>query len=157
MVQLRQANPRKQRDLGELSAIDWFVRKGYSVYLPWGHSPDVDLVVDDGVRLARIQVKTSTHVMRDGVFGVTVRTSGGNQSWNGLVKKLDPARIDFLFVLVADGRRWLIPSGALRQCTSVTLGASKYAEYEVEPSPPLASGPTLFSADLAPITPEARR
>jgi hypothetical protein len=147
-VELRHANPRKQGDLGELSAIDWFVRKGYSVFLPWGHSPNVDLVADDGLCLARVQVKTSTHVMRDGVFGVTVRTSGGNQSWNGLVKKLDPARIDYLFVLVADGRRWLIPSSALRRCTSVTLGASKYAEYEVEPWPPLIPGPTLFAADL---------
>jgi hypothetical protein len=156
-MQLRQANPRKQGDLGELSAIDWFVRKGYDVFLPLGHSPDVDLVADDGEKLHRVQVKTSTYLARDGVFNVTVRTSGGNQSWNGLVKKLDPSRIDFLFVLVADGRRWLIPSSALRQCTSVTLGASKYAEYEVEPWSALASSPTLFAANLAPGRAETAR
>lgn len=137
--------------------MDWFIRAGYSVFLPWGHSPDIDLVADDGGRLLRVQVKTSTHLQREGVYGVTVRTSGGNQSWNGLVKKLDPSRIDFLFVLVADGRRWLIPAAALKRCTSLTLVASKYAEYEVEPWPALLSGPTLFPADLGPRTAEGRR
>jgi hypothetical protein len=35
---------------------------------------------------------------------------GRNQSWTGVVKRLDPARFDYLFVLVGDGRRWFIPS-----------------------------------------------
>jgi hypothetical protein len=37
-------SPRKQGDLGELSAIDWLGSQGYALYLPLGHSPDVDLM-----------------------------------------------------------------------------------------------------------------
>ena len=37
---------------------------------------------------------------------VTLCTRGGNQSWNGLVKYLEPTRCDYLFVLVGDGREW---------------------------------------------------
>jgi hypothetical protein len=36
-------------------------------------------------------------------------TRGGNQSWNGLVKCFSASRCGFLFVLVADGRRWFHP------------------------------------------------
>jgi hypothetical protein len=147
---LRQANPRRQGDLGELAAIEWFGRKGYGIWTPLFHSRDIDLIVDHGPDLHRVQVKTSTSESRPGVFVVTVCTRGGNQSWNGIVKRLDPARIDYLFALVADGRRWLIPAEAVQGFTAITLGARKYAEYEVEPWAALASGPTLFSADLDP-------
>jgi hypothetical protein len=40
---------------------------------------------------------------------VAICTRGGNQSWNGITKRLDPTRIDCLFVIVGDGRRWSIP------------------------------------------------
>jgi hypothetical protein len=78
-----------------------------------------------------------------------VCTRGGNQSWNGVVKELDPTAIDYLFVLVADGRRWFIPAGAITAKTAISLGGPKLAEYEVEPWPALATGPTLFAADGA--------
>jgi hypothetical protein len=51
-------NPREQGDLGEWSAIEWLVSRGARVYLPLGHSPDVDLVADLEERLVRVQVKT---------------------------------------------------------------------------------------------------
>jgi hypothetical protein len=132
-MELRQANPRRQGDLGELAAIDWFVRAGYGVYLPFGHSPDIDLIATRGPEVLRVQVKTSTCSQRPGIYCVTLCTRGGNQSWNGLVKRLDPSRIDRLFVLVEDGRRWFIPSEALSVGSSMALGGPKYAEYEVEP------------------------
>ena len=66
---------------------------------------------------------------------MTVCTRGGNQSWNGVVKRLDPARYDYLFVLVADGRRWFMPSEAAVGGTKICLGGPVYAEYEIEPDP----------------------
>lgn len=63
---------------------------------------------------------------------MTLRTKGGNQSWNGLSKRLDPARYDYLFVLVADGRRWFIPASSVGGCTCLRLGGPKYAEFEVD-------------------------
>jgi PD-(D/E)XK endonuclease len=129
-------NPRRQGDLGELSAIDWLVSRGHPVWLPLGHSPDADLITEIDGSLLRVQVKTST-LFINRRFSVSVCTRGGNQSWSGLVKRFSKDRCDWLFVLVADGRRWFIPSDAVEGRTRVNLGGPKYAMYEVEPGRPL--------------------
>ena len=129
-------NPRRQGDLGEVSAIEWLVARGYPVWLPLGHSPDCDLITEIDARLTKVQVKTCTVVER-GRFHVTLCTRGGNQSWSGLVKRFSPERCDWLFVLVADGRRWFIPATAVEGGSGILLGGPKYAAYEVEPGRPL--------------------
>jgi PD-(D/E)XK endonuclease len=111
---------------------------GATVFIPLGHSPDVDLVAERDGRLHRIQVKTST-CFRNERFDVTLATRGGNQSWSGFVKHLDPSRCDYLFVHVGDGRRWFIPTGALGGTSHVVLGGPKYAAFEVERGAPLQS------------------
>jgi hypothetical protein len=128
--------PRRQGDAGELSALMWLASKGASVFIPLGHSPDVDLVADFGERALRVQVKTST-CRRNGRFAITLATRGGNRSWSGLVKRLDPTRCDYLFVHVADGRRWFIPVSALGGGSCIVVGGPKYAEFEVECGVPL--------------------
>jgi hypothetical protein len=140
-------NPRRQGDLGEWSAITWFASLGASVFLPVGHSPDIDLIADWGEGAARIQVKTST-CFRKQRWEVMVCTRGGNQSWNGLVKRLDPTRYDYLFVLVGDGRRWLIPAAAVEGGNGIRLGGPKYAGHEIEPGQPLSA--EVASLDSAP-------
>jgi hypothetical protein len=122
--------------LGELSAMEWFASKGAGICIPFGHSPHVDFVADFGDRLARVQVKTCTCFVRNR-WSVTLCTRGGNQSWNGIVKRLDRARFDFLFVVVGDGRRWCIPARTLRVGSHLSLGGPKYSESEVEPGRPL--------------------
>jgi Holliday junction resolvase-like predicted endonuclease len=135
---MRRISPRKQGDLGELSAIDWLGAQGYALYLPLGHSPDVDLIALDDERAMRVQVKTSTVYCNDR-WAVTICTRGGNQSWNRLVKEFSPDRCDCLFVLVADGRRWCIPAQRVVGGSRITLGGPKYAEFEIEPGRPLRS------------------
>jgi Holliday junction resolvase-like predicted endonuclease len=129
-------NPRRQGDLGEVSAIEWLVSRGYPVWLPVGHSPDVDVVARIDGRLVGVQVKTSTCLWR-GRYQVALCTRGGNQSWSGIVKRFSADRCDWLFVLVADGRRWFIPATEVEGGTSILLGGPKYAAYEVEPGRPL--------------------
>jgi Holliday junction resolvase-like predicted endonuclease len=131
-------SPRRQGDLGELSAMEWLGSKGYGVCFPVGHSPDYDLIADDGDVLMRVQVKTSTQHGK-GRWRVALCTRGGNRSWNGLVKRFSATRCDCLFVLVADGRRWYIPAGVVEGGTALHLGGPKYAEFEVEPGRPLPS------------------
>ncbi len=95
-----------------------------------------------------MQVKTSTY-FRNGRWGITLCTRGGNRSWSGLVKRLDPARYDILFVVVGDGRRWLIPAVDVAGESGLNLGGPKYAEYEIERGEPLlAQVRTLDSAAL---------
>jgi hypothetical protein len=129
--------PRRQGDAGELSAMLWLASQGAAVFIPVGHTPaDFDLIAEFGDGLVRVQVKTST-CRRNGRWDVTLATRGGNQSWNGLVKVLDPSRCDALFVHAGDGRRWYIPASVVEGAHGLCLGGPKYAEYEVEPGPPL--------------------
>lgn len=137
----RLINRRQQGDLGEASAIEWFSRLGANVMLPFGASPDYDIVADLEGRLLRIQVKTSTQFAKtpDGHIRrvVSLKTCGGNQSWSGVSKQIDPALVDFLFILTGDGRRWLIPSDCLEARTSARLGGKKYSEFEIDPGSPI--------------------
>jgi hypothetical protein len=127
---------RKQGDLGELSAMEWFAAKGAIVCFPIGHSPDWDFIAELEGRLVRVQVK-SCIAFHGGRWPVSVCTRGGNQSWNGLVKRFDPKSCDYLFAVVGTGRRWCIPAGALEGKTRIALGGPKYAEFEVEQGTPL--------------------
>jgi PD-(D/E)XK endonuclease len=141
--------PREQGDVGELSAIVWLAGQGYPVCKPLFHSPHYDLVADLGSRLVRVEVKT-TALFRKGRWEVTVCTSGGNQSWSGLTKRLDPGKCDYLFVLVGDGRRWFIPSTHFGGGRALRLGGPKYAEFEVERGDPISREPPLQSASPTP-------
>ena len=82
----------------------------------------------------RVQVKTS-NVFHKNRWDVTLCTRGGNQSWNGLVKRLDPSRYDYLFVVVDDGRRWLIPAADVGGSSGIRLGGPRYADFEIDPEP----------------------
>jgi hypothetical protein len=110
----RLINRRRQGDLGEASAIEWLSRQGAIVAVPFGHSPDFDLLAQLGGQLLRIQVKTSTQEIRTPNghlrFSVSLVTRGGNQSWNGVAKLFDQAKVDYLFALTSAGRRWFIPA-----------------------------------------------
>jgi hypothetical protein len=128
--------PREQGDFGEMSAMYWLASRGSSVALPVGNNRHWDLIGELEGRLLRVQVKTSrSYRLRR--WEVRVSTSGGNQSWNGVVKLLDPSRFDYLFVHVADGRRWFIPADRVEGGTALRLGGPKYAEFEVEQGDPI--------------------
>jgi hypothetical protein len=128
--------PRRQGDAGERSAVTWLWSVGAVVFVPFGHSPDYDLVADFGAGAVRVQVKTTT-VWRNHRWNCTRCTRSGNQSWNGLVKLLDAARCDYVFVHAGDGRRWFIPSSRLGGGSGILLGGPKYADFEVQRGEPL--------------------
>ena len=130
--------PGKQGDAGELSAALWLAQHGADVFVPFGRSSDVDLVANFDDRVLRVQVKTSTF-LREDRWEVRICTRGGNQSWSGVAKYFDAARVDYLFVHVGDGRRWFIPSSAIAATACLRIGGPKYAEYEIEPAQPLQS------------------
>jgi PD-(D/E)XK endonuclease len=162
----RSINRRQQGDLGEASAIDWLVSLGAIVLIPFGHSPDFDLVAEAQGRLLRIQVKSSTQraTTPNGQPRnvVALVTSGGNRSWTGISKRLDPSRFDYLFVLTSDGRRWFIPSSELEAETSISLGGPKYSEFEIEPGRALervvhGEAPVLESTSSAGEYPSGQR
>ena len=125
-------HPRRQGDLGEAAAIHWLTSIGATVSFPLFHSPDYDLISDFGGRLLRVQVKTSSHEPPTrGRYCVQLATSGGNQSWTGVVRRFESSRSDFLFILVADGRKWFVPASEVEGTTEITVGGWKYSEFEV--------------------------
>jgi hypothetical protein len=140
--------PREQGDIGELSAMYWLASRGAHVAVPVGCSPHWDLMAELDGRVVRVQVKTSRCYVRKR-WDVTLCTRGGNQSWNGIVKRLDASRYDYLFVLVADGRRWFIPSNRVEGGSGLRLGGPKYAEFEVDRGDPIPGA--LASADASTI------
>jgi hypothetical protein len=117
-----------------MSAMQWLAYAGAQIAVPVGHTPHWDFIGDFHGCLIRVQSKTSRSY-RNGRWEVMTCTRGGNQSWNGLVKKLDPRHYDYLFVTVADGRRWFIPARRLGSPTRILLGGPKYEMYEVESGP----------------------
>ena len=129
-------NPWEQGDIGERAAAAWLLGRGAHVAVPFGHSPDWDLVAEIEDVLCRVQVKTSTYFRNDR-WVVAVCTRGGNRSWNGLVKRLDPSRCDYLFVLVGDGRQWFLPIDEVAAGSTLVLGGPKYARFEVESGRPI--------------------
>jgi PD-(D/E)XK endonuclease len=137
----RLINRRQQGDLGEVSAIEWLTRQGAVVAVPFGHSPDFDLVAEVSGRLLRVQVKTSTQQINtpNGYlrYPVSLVTCGGNQSWTGVAKLFDPAKVDYLFALTSAGRRWFIPATDLEGKRGIHLGGDKYSEYEIEATAPI--------------------
>lgn len=137
----RLINRRIQGDLGEFSAMEWLASKGACVWVPLGHSPDVDLLAEFAERTIRVQVKTCTFSVQTrgnaDRWCVAIATSGGNRSWSGTAKKFDPSRVDYLFALVGNGRRWFIPANLLEGSGNVNLGGSKYSEFEIEPGTPI--------------------
>ncbi len=124
--------------------MEWLASQGAHIYVPLGHSPDVDLIAELEGRLVRVEVKT-TSLRAGDRWKVMIATRGGNRSWDGMVKYFDIHRCDHLFVAVADGRRWFIPTHALDCRSNLALGGKKYAEFEVESGRPFHVGTALES------------
>jgi hypothetical protein len=125
-------NPREQGLLGLTDAIQWFGLQGWSISMPLIDSQPYDLVADDGERLYRVQVKTTTHRSPYGVFVVSLKTNGGNQSFH-TTKPFDPCARDLLYVLTDDRSRYLIPTSAFSATAALSMGA-RMAAYRLPQS-----------------------
>ena len=88
-------NPRSQGALGIGRAIARYSAKGYAVFVPVADVSRYDLIVDTGERLLRVEVKTTTQLNGE----VSLRTMGGNTSWNGIVKRISGDDCDVVFAV----------------------------------------------------------
>ncbi len=127
--------------------MSWLIQAGFGVWIPFGHSPDCDLVAERNRKLFRIQVKTAT-LSRKGRWEVAVCTRGGNRSWNGIVKKLETERFDYLFAVTGDWRCWFIPANEVGGGTIILLGGPKYARFEVGSPGDFAASPAAATLPM---------
>ncbi len=126
-------NSRKQGSAGVGAAIAHFTQLGWPVFIPIAEVQRYDLVVEmpgRHGRLVRVECKTTTVTKSAGAsYSVSLRTNGGNQSWNGLAKKFSSDDADYVFIMTPDGT-YLIPAESLNGRSTVNVG-NKYLEYQV--------------------------
>lgn len=123
------SNTKKQGDIGLGAAVAWFTSKLWTVAIPLTDSQDYDLIVDDGSKPLRCQVKTSSHKSEYGIYEVSLTVKGGNRSASGKIKKFDKSKVDLLFILTDDGNKYLIPSSEVGT-SGLNLG-EKYEKFKL--------------------------
>lgn len=116
-------NTRKQGDIGLSEAIAYYTKLGYVVSVPLTEATKYDLLIDDGDSIKRVQCKTSSYTQTEGrSFQVNLATSGGNQSWTGIISTIDKDLCDLVFIWCSDDSIWEIPSEEVHGKSSVTVG-----------------------------------
>lgn len=123
-------NPCQQGTVGLGAAIAYFTAQNQVVSVPLNDSQKYDLVVDDGEGLLKVQVKTTLHTKPNGNYEVSIKTSGGNQSWSGVANFFDPDEVDVLFILCSNGDMYCLPTHVIKCKSSITLG-KKYEQWKV--------------------------
>jgi hypothetical protein len=129
MINLNYNNKSIAGNIGLGYAIAWYTSQGNIVSLPLTDTQDYDLIYDNG-KLNKVQVKTTRH-KQNGTYRASIKTSGGNQSWNKVIKKFDNDKVDELFVLVETGDMYAIPSKDIDAKSEISLG-DKYETYKIK-------------------------
>lgn len=114
-------NRKRQGDVGVAMAIAYYASKGYNVSVPLTDATRYDLIVENG-ELIRVQVKTTNQKTPHGVPCVTLSTQGGNQSWDGVIKRISSDETDVVFVYSMDGQMWEFPVSVCEGKRSLNLG-----------------------------------
>lgn len=122
-------NSKKQGDMGLGVAISYFTSVGYTVGIPLTDSQDYDLIIDDGNRLSRVQVKTCSYKRKS--YEVNLSVKGGNRTSIGKIKTFDTANCDYLFVVTDNLEKYFIPCTKLVAKYILVLGP-KYNKYLVK-------------------------
>ena len=123
-------NSKKQGDIGMCYAMAYYSKLGWTVSIPITDSQDYDLVVDNGTRLFKVQVKTTRFKAPSGNYTASLTTNGGNRSGSGKTKKFNDNSSDLLFVLTEAGECYSIPTSEINSTTIITL-CEKYLPYRV--------------------------
>ena len=96
-------NTKSQGDIGVALAVAYYSMLGYKVSVPMTDDARYDLIVDKNGTLVRVQCKTTRWQKPSGSYCVQLATSGGNQSWNKVVKLISRTEVDELFVYAFSG------------------------------------------------------
>lgn len=126
-------NTKQQGDTGVATAAAYYTLMGFTVSQPLTDNSKYDLIVDKNGTLCRVQVKTS-RFMRRNIYEVTLRTSGGNQSWNKVSKTISENDCDLVFVYTLDGKCYELPPEVFVDKKMITMGKSKeeYVVWEIQ-------------------------
>jgi len=119
-------NTKKQGDMGLGAAIFHFTKLGQTVAIPLTDSQDYDLIADFDGSLKKIQIKSCNFKRK--YFEVNLSVKGGNRTSVGSIKRFDNSNCDFLFIIVDQSQKYLIPTKELKAKCNLVLGP-KYQKY----------------------------
>lgn len=113
-----------QGSVGLGSAIAYFTAHGYVVSIPLNDNQGYDLIVDKDNHLQRVQVKTTGAKTRGSrTYTVQLKSVHARKSSKNVIRRFTADRADLLYVLVADGTKYLIPAQLADGKTSMSLGS----------------------------------
>lgn len=118
-----------QGNMGLSKAIDYFTSHQIHIALPMNDTQKYDLVADFNGNLQRVSVKTSRQLTENNTYSVNLRNTGGS-SGNFKTRPFDNFSCDYIFILTAADKMYLIPSNIITATNSIVVG-KKYTEYEV--------------------------
>ena len=120
-----------QGDMGVDYASGYFTSQGYRVLSPKSDCLDFDFLARMGPKNYKgVQVRTTYHKNKYGVYIVHLSVRGGNRSGINTMKPLNKEEVDYLCVLADDGNLYLIPVEDIEATYQLNLG-KKYDKYIV--------------------------
>ncbi|MBV8299489.1 MAG: hypothetical protein JO083_08090 [Candidatus Eremiobacteraeota bacterium] len=109
-------NTKLKGDVSELRVAAALIEAGYAVSKPFGENQRYDLVIDDGERLQRVQVKTGR--IRGGVVLFSCCSTHGHRRTQ-LMTRPYTGQIDLLAVFCPDNEKvYLVPEAELTRSKS---------------------------------------
>ena len=110
-------------------AIAYFSSNGYVVSIPLNDTQDYDILVDKGGFISKVQVKATGCKTKNNIYQVALKTCGGTKGKE--YKTLVNTNIDYVFILNADLKMYLIPKNEIKNKSTINLG-KKMDKYIVE-------------------------
>lgn len=100
-------------------AIGYYGSKGYTISIPLNDTQDYDLIIDDGIKLQKVQVKCTGYLNEHGAYSVSLRSCGGTKGT--VYKTIKDTDIDILFVFCTNGWMFEIPKKDITCRNSLSL------------------------------------
>lgn len=110
-------------------AIAYFSSNGYVVSIPLNDTQDYDILVDKGGFISKVQVKATGCKTKNNIYQVALKSCGGTKGKE--YKTLVNTNIDYVFILNADLKMYLIPKNEIKNKSTINLG-KKMDKYIVE-------------------------
>lgn len=108
---------------GLVAAIGYYGMLGYTISIPLNDTQDYDLVVDNGEKLLKVQVKATAQRTPYGYTTVNLTSSGGTKG--EVYKTVKDTNIDILFVLTELQEMYEIPIEYIETSKSLNLGPER--------------------------------
>jgi len=116
---------------GLASAIEFFAGEGYTVSIPLTDSQRYDLIVEKEGKLSKVQVKSSHRQSENNSWRVGIRSTSIRKKGPTVITLFDNSEVDFVFVLLGNRERYLIPSHAIKSKTQININKTNFEKFKV--------------------------